>query len=115
LTDLELSRAIAYMVSSAQAVDPTKPYASPRTISPEQLVQEHCVKCHGPGLEGAPRLDDFSAWKPRLQYGVEALVRSSINGHNAMPSRAGLSALSDVDMYSAVTYMLVQSAVSGTK
>jgi cytochrome c5 len=115
LTDLELSRAIAYMVSAGQAVDPGKAYASPRTISPEQLVQEHCVKCHGAGLEGAPRLDDFGAWKPRLQAGVEALVRSSITGHKAMPSRAGLSSLSDTDMRDAVTYMLVQSVVIGIR
>jgi len=115
LSDLELSRAIAYMVSSGNAADPTKPYASPHTINPEQLVQEHCVKCHGPGLDGAPRMDDFSAWKPRLQAGVDALVRSSIAGHKAMPSRAGLSALSDVDMRDAVTYLLVQSAVISSR
>jgi cytochrome c5 len=66
-------------------------------------------------LEGAPRLNDFAAWKPRLQAGVEALVRSSITGHKAMPSRAGLNTLSDTDMRDAVTYMLVQSAVVSSR
>lgn len=112
LSDLEMSRAIAYMVSSGHAVDPAKPYASPRTVNPEQLVQSHCLICHGDGKEGAPRADDFTAWKPRLQVGVEGLARSAISGHKAMPARAGLNSLSDTDMRNAVIFMIVQSATS---
>lgn len=110
LSDLEISRAIAYMVSFGHAVDPTQPYASPRTVNPEQLVQDHCLICHGPGLNGAPRANDFADWKPRLQVGVEGLVHSAISGHKAMPARAGLNNLSDTDMRNAVIFMIVQSA-----
>ncbi|MBA3057341.1 MAG: c-type cytochrome [Gammaproteobacteria bacterium] len=112
LSDLEISRAIAYMVSFGHAVDPTKPYASPRTINPEQLVQSHCLNCHGDGKAGAPRADDFAAWKPRLQVGVEALARSAVSGHKSMPARAGLNNLSDTDMRNAVIFMIVQSATA---
>lgn len=115
LSDLEISRAIAYMVSFGHAVDPAKPYASPRTINPEQLVQSHCLKCHADGKEGAPRADDFAAWKPRLQVGVEGLARSAVKGHKAMPARAGLSNLSDTDVRNAVIFMIVQSATSQAK
>ena len=104
LSDLEISRAIAFMVSFGHAVDPSKPYASPSTIS-----------CHGTGKDGAPRVDDFSAWKPRLQNGVEGLVRSAIGGHKAMPARAGISKLSDMDLRNAVTYMVIQSATYKAK
>lgn len=110
LSDLEMSRAVAFMVSFGKAVDPSKPYASPSSITGEQLVQSHCTHCHGDGKNGAPRVDDFKAWKPRLQKGVEGLVKSSIKGHKAMPARAGLAQLSDTDMRNAVTYMVVQSA-----
>ncbi len=110
LSDLEISRAIAFMASFGKAVDPSKPYASPTSITGEQLVQTHCTNCHGDGKEGAPRVDDFNAWKPRLQKGMDVLVKSSINGHKAMPSRAGMANLSDTDMRNAVTYMVVQSA-----
>jgi cytochrome c5 len=110
LSDLEISRAIAFMVSFGKALDPNKPYASPTSITGEQLVQTHCVNCHGDGKEGAPRVDDFNAWKPRLQKGMDVLVKSSICGHKAMPSRAGMANLSDTDMRNAVTYMVVQSA-----
>lgn len=110
LSDLEISRAIAFMVSFGKAVDPTKPYASPTSTTGEQLVQSHCSNCHSEGKEGAPRIDDFQAWKPRLQKGMDGLVRSAITGHKAMPSRAGMSGLSDTDLRNAVTYLIVQSA-----
>ncbi len=110
LSDLEMSRAIAFMVSFGHAVDPNKPYASPTTVTAEQLVGSHCVNCHGTGVAGAPRIDDFAAWKPRLQKGMDSLVQSAIGGHKAMPPRAGMASLTDTDLRNAVTYMVVQSA-----
>ena len=73
-------------------------------------MNERCVICHETGTNGAPRINDFNAWKPRLQKGVENLVRSAITGHNAMPSRAGMDNLSDTDLRNAVTYLVIQSA-----
>jgi cytochrome c5 len=110
LSDLEMSRAIAFMVSFGKSVDPSKPYASPTSMTGEKLVQTHCVNCHGDGKDGAPRVDDFNAWKPRLQIGMEGLVKSAISGHKAMPARSGMAQLSDTDLRNAVTYMVVQSA-----
>lgn len=110
LTDLELSRAVAFMVSAGKAVDPTKPYASPTSMSAEQLVETRCAACHEDAKSGAPRLGDFPAWKPRLSKGVEALVHSAINGHKGMPARGGMASLSDTDIRNAVTYVVVQSA-----
>lgn len=110
LTDLEVSRAVAFMVSFGKAVDPSKPYASPVSYTGEKLVAERCLTCHATGESGAPRMDDFSAWRPRLDKGLESLVSSSISGHNAMPARAGMGNLSDADLRNAVTYMVVQSA-----
>ena len=115
LSDLEISRAIAFMVSFGKAVDPNKPYASPTSMTGEQLVQNHCVNCHGDGKEGAPRINDFNAWKPRLQKGMEGLVRSAISGHKAMPARSGMAQLSDTDLRNAVTYMVIQSATYKAK
>ena len=115
LSDLEMSRAVAFMVSFGKAVDPNKPYASPTSMTGEQLVQSHCVTCHSDGKEGAPRIDDFNAWKPRLQKGMDGLVKSAITGHKAMPARSGMASLSDTDLKNAVTYMVVQSATYKAK
>lgn len=110
LSDLELSRAIAFMASGGRADDPKKSYASPSTITGEKLVGSHCISCHGKGLNGAPKIDNFDDWKPRLQKGIEPLVQSAVNGHNAMPSRAGLGKLSDTDLRNAIIYMVIQSS-----
>jgi len=109
LTDLEITRAIAFMLSGGLAVDPAKPYSKSKTIEGDVLVTTHCAKCHEAGKDGAPRLQVFADWKPRLGKGIDALVQSTVTGHNKMPSRAGLPGLSDVDLRNAVTYMVVQS------
>lgn len=108
LSDLEMSRAVAYMVSGGKAIDPSKPYSSPSQKTGEQLVKERCSECHAKGKDGAPRIGVMADWKPRLQLGVENLVTSAIRGHNAMPARAGMANLSDTDLRAAVTFMLVQ-------
>ena len=108
LSDLEMSRAVAYMVSGGKAIDPSKPYSSPSRKTGEQLVKERCYECHATGKDGAPRIGTMADWQPRLQLGVENLVTSAIRGHNAMPARAGMAELSDTELRAAVTFMLVQ-------
>ena len=110
LSDLEMSRAVAYMVSAGKAADPGKPYASPTSMTAEQLVKTRCVTCHEDAKTGAPRLGDFPAWRPRLAKGVETLVQSAISGHKNMPSRGGMASLSDSEIRASVTYVVVQSA-----
>ncbi|MCX7166215.1 MAG: c-type cytochrome [Rhodocyclales bacterium] len=107
LSDLEMSRGVAYMVSGGAAIDPSKPYSSPSQMTGAQLVKARCSECHGSGKEGAPRIGNMDDWKPRLQVGVDNLVTSAIRGHNAMPARAGMANLSDSDLRSAVIFMVV--------
>lgn len=110
LSDVEMSRAVAYMVSGGHAADTDKAYASPQTRSGQQIVETRCQDCHADGKGGAPKLGDMKAWKPRLGKGVDPLVKSAISGHNAMPARGGMADLSDAEMKSAVTYMVNQLA-----
>lgn len=108
LSDLEMSRAVAYMVSGGKATDPSKPYSSPSQVPGGNLVKARCSECHTAGKNGAPRIGHMDDWKPRLQLGVENLVMSAVRGHNAMPARAGMANLSDADLRAAVVFMLVQ-------
>ena len=64
-----------------------------------------CSKCHEPGTEGAPRVGDRAAWTPRLKNGLDATVRSAINGHGGMPARGGMADLSAAEVRNAVIYM----------
>jgi cytochrome c5 len=105
LTDLEMSRAVAYMVSEGAAAEPNKPYSSPQQWSGEQIVSNRCGNCHTTGQGGAPRIGNMSEWVPRLKNGLDNLVKSSIRGHNSMPARGGLDNLSDADMKAAISHM----------
>lgn len=116
LSDIEMSRAVGYMVSSGHAVDTNKAYSSPKTRSGDQVVQERCQECHATGKNGAPKLGDMNDWKPRLKNGVDPLVKSAISGHNAMPARGGLANLSDAEMKAAVEFMVSRTgAAVGSK
>lgn len=105
LTDLEISRAVAYMVSEGTAADPKTPYSSPQQWSGEQIVKSRCGNCHSTGQGGAPRIGNLGEWVPRLKGGLDNLVKSSIRGHNSMPARGGLDNLSDADMRAAISFM----------
>lgn len=115
LSDLEISRAIAYMLSGGTAADPKTPYSSPQRWTGEQIVNARCGECHATGKGGAPHIGNLTEWSPRLKSGVENLVKSSIRGHNAMPARGGLDNLSDADMRAAISYMVTPVAASAAK
>ena len=106
LSDIEMSRAVGYMVSGGHSTDTNKAYSSPKTRTGAQVVEERCKECHAEGKSGAPKLGDMNDWKPRLKNGVAPLVKSAINGHNSMPARGGLANLSDAEMKSAVEFMV---------
>jgi cytochrome c5 len=111
LTDIELKRAITYMVnqSGGKWTEPIDRRNLPAPRSGEQIVKTQCVKCHGEGLNGAPKIGDKAAWIDRAKLGFDSVVRSAINGHGAMPARGGMANLTDAEMKSAVTYMFQQS------
>lgn len=112
LSDLEMSRAITYMATGGRAADPSKPLSQTKTMDADLLVNSHCVKCHGTGLNGAPRIKEFADWKPRIQNGLDALVESASNGHNKMPARAGFPSLSDSDLRGAIVYMIIPTTAT---
>jgi cytochrome c5 len=107
LTDLEIGRAIAYMVN--QSGGKWKEPASVQEIAAErtgqQVVQAQCHKCHQDGLHGAPRIGDRDAWVPRLKQGLDFAVRSAIRGHGGMPPRGDKADLTDFEIRNAIVYM----------
>ena len=111
LNDIELKRAITHMVnqSGGSWTEPIDRRHLPRQRTGEQVVQSQCVKCHGQGLNGAPRIGDKAAWIDRAKLGFDSVVRSAINGHGAMPARGGQASFTDDEMRAAVAYMFYQS------
>lgn len=107
LTDIEVERAITYMVnqSGGHWTEPVSRTAATPPRSGKQIVEARCIVCHGPGTGGAPKIGDRDAWTPRVSKGLDSVVASAIHGHGAMPPRGGMADLTDVEIRSAVLYM----------
>jgi cytochrome c5 len=114
LSDLEIARAVTYMVnrSGGNWVEPTSAQNLARERSGEQVVKAQCVKCHGEGLGGAPKIGDLKAWVERIKHGLNHAVQSAIHGHGGMPPRGGQANLTDAEIRSAILYMYGPTAAS---
>jgi cytochrome c5 len=118
LEDIEVQRAVAFMVNKAGAgwMEPAGPAAIARPAPPlegrtgEQVVAAACGKCHQTGQGGAPKIGDRTAWTSRLKLGLEPVVKSAIKGHAGMPARGGLADLTDAEVKRAVEYMMNSGA-----
>jgi cytochrome c5 len=115
LTDTEIERAVTYMVnqSGGHWTEPVSRTTKAPDRSGKEIVEARCVKCHGTGIGGAPKIGDRAAWIPRTTQGLDAVVRSAIHGHGAMPPRGGMANLTDTEIRSAIVYML-NSGTSAT-
>ena len=78
------------------------------------MYENTCATCHAGGVAGAPKLGDQSAWKERLEKGIETLVKHSISGYQGdagyMPPKGGNPSLSDAEVEAAARYMVDQSS-----
>jgi cytochrome c5 len=116
LSDLEIARAVTYMVnrSGGNWVEPASAQDLATERSGEQVVSAQCVKCHGEGVGGAPKIGDREAWVPRLSKGLGYLVNSAIHGHGGMPPRGGQASLTDSEIRSAILYMYNPAGLPST-
>ncbi|MDJ0957340.1 MAG: c-type cytochrome [Arenicellales bacterium] len=112
VTDFEIKLAITYMVNQSGGAwtMPIDKSASRAEHSGEQIAQAQCAKCHQTGEGGAPKIGDMTAWLPRLQQGLDALVLSAINGHGGMPPRGGMVNLTDDELRNAVIYLFAPTS-----
>lgn len=107
LSDIEIERAVVHMVNRSgerwvAPLDGTTPAIVRRG---EAITQAHCAQCHRDGVEGAPTIGDRAAWAPRMRVGLDALVRSAVNGHGGMPPRGGVADLTDLELRGAIVHM----------
>ena len=117
LSNTEIERAITYMVnqSGGRWIEPISRSTPAVPRSGAQIVQAYCAKCHQTGAGGAPRIGDRPAWIPRLKQGFEVVVRSAIKGHGPMPSRGGVTDLTDPEIRAAISYMITGGITTATR
>ena len=82
------------------------PAADGKPRSAEAIYNTICKACHDAGVAGAPKTGDKAAWAPRIATGQAPLLKSAINGKNAMPPRAGDPTLSDDELKAAVEFLV---------
>ncbi|MBH1969902.1 cytochrome c5 family protein [Moraxellaceae bacterium AER2_44_116] len=73
-----------------------------------EIYENICSNCHENGDFDAPKLKDFSAWKPRLAKGKRVLYQSAFKGlGDNMPARNEYEGhLSNREIYDTVNYMV---------
>lgn len=78
-------------------------------MSGDEVYQSSCFACHGNGTLGAPILGNAEQWAPRIEKGMETLVRHVVEGFNAMPAMGSCSSCSEDEIAAAVDYMVAES------
>jgi len=111
--------AVAARIQPVGKWDPTAPVetaapaaavtAAAGPADPKKVYESVCVACHAQSVAGSPKLGDKAAWAPRIQTGLDAMVKSVVGGKGAMPPKGGSAALSEADIRSVVQYMVSQS------
>ena len=87
--------------------------AGPRVaMSGEQVYEQVCKTCHGPGLAGAPKLGDKEAWAKVLKQGEKMVFAHALQGIRGMPPKGGNPELPDDEVHAAVVHMV--NAVGAT-
>jgi len=71
-----------------------------------QVVDAVCVKCHGTGVNGAPKIGDKAAWSKLESQGLTGLTKVVLKGIRKMPPHGGNMQLTDTEIKRAVTHMV---------
>jgi len=81
--------------------------------APQALYAERCAHCHTPGISGAPKLGDSTAWTKRIRPGMNLLYQAAIEGvpNTTMAPRGGHREISDAGIRAVVDFMVAAAAL----
>ena len=74
-------------------------------MSGKEVYDRFCFACHATGVAEAPLFQDAEQWAPRLEKGMDELLRTSNTGLGAMPPKGTCMTCSDVEMVDAIKYL----------
>lgn len=74
--------------------------------SGEQVYNTYCTACHTSGVMGAPKQNNADDWQPRLDQGMETVLKHAVDGFNAMPPKGTCSDCSEDEIQAAIDFMI---------
>lgn len=80
--------------------------------SGEALYNSFCIACHMNGVAGAPKLGNKADWQPRIEKGIDTLLKDATSGFKAMPPKGLCSNCSQDELRDAIQYMIDKSSDS---
>jgi len=114
LDPIEVARAVIHMANQSGAKFKEPDPVKTGEHTGQQVVAEACGACHDTGANGAPKVGDWAAWKPRIEKGLNTLYESAITGHGGMPARGGMAKLTDAEIKRAIEYMFNAGKQAGS-
>ena len=72
-----------------------------------------CHTCHETGLNNAPKTGDVETWRPRLEKGMDELLRTTKEGLNLMPPMGTCVTCTDAELRAAIEHMTDVSGDGG--
>ncbi len=115
LASAKLTASGAVSEASAESASADAGIDSSGTALPgDQVYMTACVTCHASGRDDAPKVADRAAWASLEGKGVDALVRSVVEGKGSMPAKGGSAALSEDEIRGAIEFMLETAKFSAT-
>ncbi|UJW77594.1 c-type cytochrome [Rhizobium sp. SL42] len=74
----------------------------------EEVYRDYCSACHAPTnvMVSSPKAGVSKDWGPRLGKGLPALLKSAIEGFNAMPRKGTCEDCSAKELESAIRFMV---------
>jgi cytochrome c5 len=90
---------------AAVTAAPEQAVAFDGSLDGEMIYSSVCAACHATGVANAPK-PGSAELSQRAEKGVDAVIKTAMDGLNAMPARGGRPDLSDEQIKAVVEYML---------
>ena len=95
----------AAAIEQAAKAAPAPAVAFDGSLDGEMIYTSVCAACHATGVANAPK-PGSAEMATRAEKGTDALIKTAIDGLNAMPARGGRPDLSDEQIKAVVEFML---------
>ena len=95
----------AAIEEAAATAAPEQAVAFNGSVDGEMIYSSVCSACHATGVANAPK-PGSAEMSQRAEKGVDAVIKTAIDGLNAMPARGGRPDLSDEQIKAVVEFML---------